>query len=143
MGAWGVGTFDNDSALDWMHDLIESNNLNELKKKLKSFNQPSGLMRFFSSKEEYIDEEQASSGLVAGEAIAALIGKPSDDLPEELIEWIQNNNFKISIKEIELARKAIKKIKEDSELMELWRESDEFNEWIAKLEDLERRLNNV
>lgn len=140
MGAWDVGHFDNDSALDWVQDILEGNDLKQVKKLLSSIANPKGIFGFFKSKENYLDADQACYGLVAGEVIATIIGKPSDELPDDLMEWIQSNDFSVTKPEIDMARKAIVRIKEDSELRELWVESDEFEEWKQKVEDLERRL---
>ncbi len=39
-----------------------------------------------------------------------------------------------------LAKRAIKKIKKDSELKELWEESEDYKGWLNTITDLESRI---
>lgn len=41
---------------------------------------------------------------------------------------------------ISKAKRAVKKIKKDSELKELWEESEEYPIWLNTINDLENRL---
>lgn len=67
-------------------------------------------------------------------------GKASKDIPIELADWVKSK-LNIDLNELFiLAKEAVKIIKDDSELKELWEETDNFTDWIIILNELEKRL---
>ena len=91
---------------------------------------------------EQLEAPEEQIALAAIEIIAALKGKPSDDLPEELKEWIKNNrDTKIDESMTSQSQNAIARILDNnSEIKELWEESDEYDKWVESVKDLERRI---
>lgn len=144
MGAWGIGVFENDSALDWVGELISSNGCSLLFSTLNKMKQAakfSVLSRLFKRYNEiYVVEPDGSEILAAAEVVTCLKGRFNNDLPEELATWIENNKSDEIFKLVDLARSAVKKVKEKSEIKELWQESDEFDEWLTVVQGLEDRL---
>ena len=131
MGAWGTGNFDNDEALDWLYLLSEAPDLLLLQTTLEAVT---------GSEEDYLDATDCAQALAAAEIIAALAGHPPEELPEEVAGWIDGRPAPPDDLKM-LALIAIEAISgEDSELRELWEESDEFEEWQAVLNDLTARL---
>ncbi|MFC5453025.1 DUF4259 domain-containing protein [Paenibacillus aestuarii] len=129
MGAWGTKSFDNDDALDWVGDLLDSEGHEFLKKTLE-----------LVGHEQYLDACEASQAIAAAEVVAALIGRPSEDLSEELIEWLDSQKDFDKIL-VEVSRKALKRVLgDDSELKDLWEESDCYEEWRGQIKELEGRL---
>jgi len=112
MGAWGSGSFQNDSALNWVDRFLDNEGMSLIINKLE------GIINYAG----YIEVDAASAGIAASEIIAAIKGRPSEDFRDELKEFSQNaviNN------EIELlAIRAVEKIFSKSELSELWGPSD-------------------
>ena len=78
--------------------------------------------------------------LAAAEVIAAAVGKPSSDFPDELLPFIESLVLKYDISTRTLARKAVKQVLKKSEVQELWAENGEPNEWQAAQRDLILRL---
>jgi hypothetical protein len=133
MGAWGVRCFENDSALDCIYEFQERPTLKYLE----------AIFKTVLSDEEYLEIDEASSVLAAAEIIAALKGQKSTDFPEELEAVIEDISI-VSIVSIDsiksLAVKAIQKVKNDSELRDLWEESNEFDKWLQVVENLVERI---
>lgn len=137
MGAWGYGVFENDDAMDWLPELLESVGMSLIEETLREV-----------LVDDYIEADLASNAIAAAEIIAALAGKPSDefvellDHEEELKSWLKEQTG-ASAEIIELVKKAVSAVKTDSELKELWEESDEFGKWLRTIEDLEQRLSQL
>ena len=143
MGAWGNRNFENDDALDFVGELCEKNgNSIELFTAINIVAEKDG--------EEGPDAIESSCALVAIEFLAAANGSPSIDLPENAEDWLSRND-PLRMKEAGgqgvfpeqlrlLSIQAIEQITDNSELKELWEESDEFAEWLSVLEDLRKRI---
>lgn len=143
MGAWGVGNFENDSGLDWMYDFLESENqIATLKEVLKVSTIRQGLLGKLFRKKEAMDEPEATAILVAGEIVALLVGNPSTDLPEDLENWGKQNQLRLEKDLVRDALDAIQSMKEHSELKVLWEGTDDFQNWLHEVYDLESRLKN-
>ena len=89
---------------------------------------------------DYLEAPESNAALAAAEVVAALLGKPSASLPDDAKECIGKLNLKPSEKLVAAARKAVKRVKTDSELKELWDESDDAVQWQTTVEDLAARL---
>lgn len=123
MGAWGKGSFDNDSALDWMGELVEGDDLALVMETLALRG----------------DATQGADVLAAAEVVAALNGRPLDRLPEELGEWLVD---KAALGRA-VTRKAIEAVEwvwGFSELRELWEDAGKLDAWGAELAKLRHRL---
>lgn len=133
MGTWGTGSFDNDSAMDWLMDFAEEPSVMKI---LSAFN-------LVVNEAGYADSLDSEEAVVAAEVVALLSGINTPDFPEEYIENV--NNAEISISE-ELIRKALSSIEiiiKQSELKELWEESEDFPDWIDHMNTLRRRLESL
>ncbi|MDH5511028.1 MAG: DUF4259 domain-containing protein [Nitrospinota bacterium] len=146
MGVWGVGSFDNDTALDLVEELMEVDRGATI---LVSTLQATAAVPI----DELVDSDDAVETLVAAEYLAAAKGSAADDLPEQAHQWLEENDLIAgdsfiggSLKEKEkwltgLALKAIEKIQSvNSELNQQWEETDDYDEWLATLDDLKARL---
>ncbi len=134
MGAWGIGIFENDAALDWLNELIKSTSSEFIEKSIE----------IVLSEEEYLDYDDCSSALAASEIIASLRGNPPIKLPDEVESWIAENSVKINEGLTKKAIEAINRIKENSEVKELIGEdTDDINLWINEIDGLISRLKAV
>ena len=88
---------------------------------------------------EYLEAPVSSVAVAAAEIIAALKGAPPQPLPCEVAEWVSKAPA-ISPDVSDLARRAVNRVRLNSELKDLWLEADGLNEWSAALRDLEQRL---
>lgn len=191
MGAWGSGPFENDDALDWADMFLgapdgEGDAENEEAGKLAYLLGPlAGIAKASGEDEDSGDEEGdeggdegeedsetdeidadlASQAIAAAEVLAAMHGKPNDELAaaikdikkgdadeeEEtsahaLARWIlDENDDHRDVKEteaLELAVVAMKKVRDASELAALWDEAGgkDAKAWRAHMADLIKRL---
>ncbi|WP_167568612.1 DUF4259 domain-containing protein [Brevibacillus migulae] len=136
MGAWGIGFFENDQAIDWKYELLEGSDLSFVRETLEQ-----------AKVEEFLDADLSVQALAASEIIAALLGKPGHEVKnnegeiEDLVEWIARYQGKGKEKELTpLALEVVNRIRLDSELRDLWMDAEEFRKWDELLLDLERRL---
>lgn len=147
MGAWGITSFDNDTAMDFL-DILESSPEGE-----GSDEEPGReallmmtLMRA-GDPTDGADADAATEGLAAAELLAAINGKPEESLAdtlesfEELQDWIATGKISFRKKKpvVELASKAIARIL-TSELNDLWAETDDYQAWLDSVKDLQKRL---
>ncbi len=131
MGAWGINTFENDDAADWIGEFCDDSDKELLVEAFDAVNEVG---------DDYLEAPESNAALAAAEVVAALLGKPSASLPDDAKECIGKLNLKPSEKLVAAARKAVKRVKTDSELKELWDESDDAVQWQTTVEDLAARL---
>ena len=132
MGAWAIDALGNDDAGDWLDTLYDGDGLDVIDETLSAV-----------ATLDYIEAPQAAEALAAAEVIARLQGR-SDmmALPyEELDGWVKSSKLAPTLALVEKAHQAIDRILADqSELLELWQESDEFEAWKASVLNLRSRI---
>ena len=131
MGAWGINTFENDDALDWLGEFCDEPSEDLLFEDFAVVNDVG---------DEYLEAPESSAALAAAEIVAALRGKPSASLSDEAKECVRNFKLKPNDELISAAQKAVARVQTDSELKELWDESDDAPKWQATVQDLSERL---
>lgn len=131
MGAWGVGTFENDDAGDWADELGWTQGDTLLVESLSYV---------VELEEEFLDSPEACRALAAAEVVAALRGAPAADLPEVVHKWVAQATG-IDVDALaRLSLQAIERIEIDSELKELWDETEHASEWYGLIANLKSRL---
>lgn len=134
MGAWGHGTFQNDTACDWAYDLEAHSDLGFVEASLNAV---------LSSDQGYLDADLGCCGLAACEVLAGLIGKPgsSSSYTETIEAWIAAyRGPKPGSALMSLAQRAITCILSDgSELHQLWKETSN-GAWKEDVLALKARL---
>ncbi|AJY76738.1 DUF4259 domain-containing protein [Paenibacillus beijingensis] len=129
MGAWGYGNFENDIVLDWVEDLLDTQDLRLISESINTVLDDS-----------YLDAATASIAVGAIEILAAMQNRPgTEDYDDELEDWInqhkgQGTNLLVT------ANEALGKILTISELKELWQESENYEDWVKTIKELEERL---
>ena len=135
MGAWSFGNFENDAAQDWLYDFGE-NDFRLIDRTL------AGVAGMIAA--DYLDAEEACEVLVAAECVAAAAGYPPLDPPEALATWLaENSPIQVKPAYVEMAQKAVARVLTQSELRDLWLESEDFRGWETAVTDLQSRLNKV
>jgi hypothetical protein len=133
MGCWAIGSFGNDDAADWLYDLAEQNDLSLVKKTITQLLLVDG----------YLDASYATEALAAIEVIAAALSRPTATARanEDLMGWIARVK---QLPEQSLVADAIRAVDRilapESELRELWEDTDEFVAWQADVADLRAQL---
>lgn len=133
MGAWGMGSFENDGAYGVLADVIHSNDLSVIREVIE------GVL----ANDDYIEVDDAQEAVAAGEMIALLLGRAGEKLPERLTTWHAAHLLTVDDTLREQAAQAVQKVYNASEMRELWEETPNFAEWQAAVQDLLKRLNPV
>ncbi len=137
MGAWCTDNFSNDIAADWVATLENSKGVKALMAPIERIHKFTG----------YLQIEECSEALAASEVIAAAISSDYSVAPENVQTWLNTKtgfifakkpqiNKSHSIKAIEV----VERILNESELKELWQDSDEFENWQGKQQSLLAKL---
>ena len=127
MGAWGHQFDENDDAADWLGEFSDSPAWDAC------------AAAFSAIDGDYVEAPECSCAIAAAEVVAAGLGKPSDRLDDAIIDWAtEHADGAPSLKNAAVA--ALLRIRNDSELAELWNEGD-ADEWLATIDDLNSRLN--
>ncbi|HSX64726.1 MAG TPA: DUF4259 domain-containing protein [Pseudoxanthomonas sp.] len=133
MGCWAIGSSGNDSAADWLGDLTATSDLSLVRATIARVLTADG----------YLDSPDATDALAAIEVLAAALGRPTAEAANqpELLEWIAQVKPSPEAKLVSDAQQAIDRILGlDSELRELWEDTEDFGDWQAEVRDLRSRL---
>lgn len=133
MGAWGMGSFENDGGLGLLADVIHGDDLLPLKQAFEAV----------LANDDYIEVDYAQEAVAAGEVVALLLGRAGEDLPERLTDWTAAHPLKVDDALREQAAQAVEKVYLDSEMRGLWEETSDFAAWQAIVQDLLARLKAV
>ena len=138
MGAWGSGSFENDTAMDWAAEVQSLEDVRKLFAGLKQ--QTDG---FEGDGELELDADFACELLAAAECVATLMGRRGRDFPDDLAQRLEGSGEPDNLM-FHQARNAVLHVMRHSELAELWEEAGEDgepNEWLAEMTRLIDRLN--
>lgn len=133
MGAWGVGSFENDDAADFLAEVVDSGDLALLREVLDNV----------LTSTEYVEAPDASQAIAAAELVAAAIGRPTlaAQQQEALAAWLPQIRPDVDAVLISQAAAALARILQpNSELLELWEESEALLEWQAVVNELKLQL---
>ena len=140
MPGWGTGSFENEDAQSFLGRL-NSLGIDDLRAILAR-----------AADHDYLEAPESSITVAAAEVVAALIVSangmaarevaPSPAVPRQIADWITTSKSKTGIPPdlADLARRAVEKVRTNSELKDLWLEAEGLNEWSTALRDLEEKL---
>jgi hypothetical protein len=128
MGAWGVGNFENDAALDWLAGVAAPDQVRGALSSVVNA-QPGG-----------VECDAACAALAAAEIVAACCGSPASSLPQAARLWVSGHRSTCRLPEVDLASRAVVRVELDSELQELFDEGGRNVQWHAALAELGARL---
>ena len=132
MGAWGTGPFENDDASDWLAALDDA-----VPQTLRLTFEPVTAIE----PELYLEAPDASEAVAAAEVLVAMRGKPGPSVSNsDVMAWARTHRDWADEPLVRMAREAVNRVREASELRDLWSETEEFDSWLASLDDLLRRL---
>ncbi|HUI95005.1 MAG TPA: DUF4259 domain-containing protein [Xanthobacteraceae bacterium] len=132
MGAWGLGAFENDDAMDWAIAFQHAPSEQAVRDALQAV----------IGVEDYIERDPGSHALAAAEVVAATNGRPCRDIPPLLRDWAVPNGKIATSELVALALAAVERVTvaESSEVAELWADSPEAAAWAVRMDDLRQRL---
>lgn len=134
MGTWSVDAFGNDDAADWAYELEEAEDLGPIEE---------AIAEVLAVGDEYLEAPEATVALAAIEVLARLGGNPGEktSYTESVDKWVASTTLKPTIELVDKAQAAIARIlAENSELNELWQDSEDHEAWLASVADLRARV---
>ncbi len=135
MGTWAVDSFGNDDACDWSYALEKVNDLSPVEDALNAV---------INAGEEGVESSEAAEAIAAIEVIARLQGNWGNRsaYSERVDDWVETNKIQPSTSLAQKAYIVIERIlAENSELKELWQESEDYKAWLDSVADLKNRIN--
>ncbi|MCU4407201.1 DUF4259 domain-containing protein [Acinetobacter junii] len=134
MGTWSHESFGNDTANDWAYELEDATDFAVIE---------AALQVALDEGDEYLDADLAMEAIAAVEVIAKRLGKgtQSDVYTEKVDQWLETISEQPSDDLLSLAKRVLERIvADDSELKELWLESDEYELWLGNIQQLNDAL---
>ncbi len=137
MGTWGIKNFDNETASDFVYEILEGDHhiIYET------------LERVYKVKQETcLDARVCEEALVVMEFLAGANGNPSLELITEAQLWLRKNDpfndlsRKEKVRLLEKAVDVLMHITGNSELKALWERSGEYEKWLLIQDRLRARL---
>lgn len=137
MDAWDTTAFANDSASDWLSELVESGSIEMVDEAIDAVLGGGG---------DGLEASVAEEGVAAAEVTAWLYGRPgkSAEDTDALETWIDEQELDEDEGRLKRARKLVDRVFNDPcELKDVWEESGEFEDWRKSLTQLKDRLKEV
>jgi hypothetical protein len=132
LSAWGSDSFENDDASDWLVEFCDDPKMETISDALSALAEMDAA--------EYPGAPECSVAIAAAEVVAAIKGPLDPDSPDDVKERVSKLKVKVEPGMVSLGLKAIERIKANSELKDLWGESEDFDQWRLAVSKLERRL---
>ena len=136
MGAWGIGPFDNDGALDFLPEFADEG-VSVIESAFSAVTD--------AADEGYIEVDLAQAAIAAAEVVAISGGQPPEGLAanvaDRIFSWQEDVAGQPDLPSA--AQEVLGLIlagAEKSEIFELWAETDDFDDWLALVNDLTARL---
>jgi hypothetical protein len=129
MPGWGTGSFENEDAQNFLGRL-SSVGIDDLR----------SILARAADNDDYLEASDSGVAVAAAEVVATAKGKPPQTVPREIAEWVCKIEGAPSSEMLELTRRAVERVRTNSELKDLWLQAEGLNEWSAALRDLENRL---
>ncbi|MBX2883537.1 MAG: DUF4259 domain-containing protein [Granulosicoccus sp.] len=131
-GAWGIGSFENDDALDFIDSFEDNPRVESVVATLKGIANHQG----------YLQASDGAYAIVAAEILAVMNDHSNANVPDSIVMWSKNQS-KPKPEHLQLGLRALSKVCdfELSELAQLWSEDPEMLEkWKLHLAELESWL---
>ena len=134
MDAWDADALGNDTATDWLAEVVETSDLGMI---LEAFD------TVLSAGDDTVELQAGEEAIAAAELVAWLAGQPgkSGDQADMIETWIDENELEFTDSLAKKARRSIDRVfNNPSELREAWEEGEDFDDWKAELAKLKERL---
>ncbi|MGJ8672827.1 DUF4259 domain-containing protein [Rubritalea sp.] len=129
MAAWGTKTFEEDTANDWIQELIDADDAREF------------INESLSTEPGFIEADQGSIVLAASETLIALLDEPRIGIPGELVDWVGDNECDdVSDLPVSALESIDRVLGEESEIRQIWSEAEDFDEWLENVEQMREVL---
>jgi hypothetical protein len=129
---WGTGGFENSEALEWFEKEFKTRGMRAVQQAIE----------IVARSDDYLLMPQGCRAIAACEVLAAVQGRPSPDLPEEVAAMAHKYPKKVHDALRRTARDAIDRVLgPDSEAKDVWKQAgDDYEKWREAVSDLKARL---
>jgi hypothetical protein len=138
MGTWSHEPFGNDTASDWAYEFEEQDGHVVIE---QAFDEMIDM-----ATEEFIDADIGCIAHAAADVLAKSFGEGIEEneyYPEPVEKWLEQNKNNVNYALIPKALTALLLLtSENSELDELWQDSDDYDEWTKNIETLRETLSS-
>lgn len=124
MGTWGIKTFENDCALDWISEFQEEKNLSLVA--IKFFEV---IKEAIEKPDELLDSDLATEALASAELVSALLDAPSDELPVKVIKWLEKKKTTFDKGLISMFNEIVKNTDFDEDFKLIWKDYSKEEKW--------------
>jgi len=126
--AWGIASFENDSASDWFLLVEEAVEPGEV---------IASALDTALGDAAYLGLGAACEAIAAAELVAACAGHAPDRLPDHVRRWVDGHRHVPHDSEIDQAVLAVQRVSAESELRELWNEDVDGRggRWLGEIDD--------
>lgn len=134
MGTWSHEPFGNDTANDWAYDLENKSDFSFVAQTIQ---------KVLDVGADYLDSDIAVEAVGASEVIAKALGRgtQSDAYTDKVDAWLKSVSEAPSSDLLSKTQQALARILgPDSELRELWEESDDFEIWHSSIRALQTAI---
>ena len=134
MGTWSHEPFGNDTAIDWAYELQDTQDFLLVEQ---------AIQRVLDCGPEHLDADLAVEAVAAAEIIAKALGRgtQSDAYTEEVDAWLKSISAVPTSTLRSNAHQAMSRIlASDSELKELWEESEDLESWESSVRLLQSAM---
>ncbi len=134
MGAWDHTAFGNDDACDWADELQGCQDLSLINVTLD---------KVLKVGDGYLEAFGASRAIAATEVVARLLGRfgVRNSYTESIDSWVESHPQNVPDELIQKSHKVLDRVlKQPSELLELWEDSDLFDAWKKSVAELKTRI---
>jgi hypothetical protein len=130
MADWGPGIYENDDAMDWIYDLLDSGGLSRVKHALDVVEEDGA---------DDIEIADCRIALAAADLVAALEGDINPNLPPEAEEWLALVTKSASNLHSK-AEDVVRNIADSSPLKNYYKANGKISEWKEVINNLIKRL---
>ncbi len=133
MEPFGYESFENNEAVEWLEELLESDDLALIQSSLHSAAEHTG---------DSVGLVDARRALAAAETVAVWHGHAGEGAPLEVLDWVAQQETPLPSETLELARRAVERVLGGSEMREQWIGIGEIDDWKLAVDDLLQRLHS-
>ena len=134
MDAWDASAFGNDSAADWLAEVVDTSDLGMIHEAFDAV---------LGAGDDLIEIQAGEEAIAAADVVAWLSGHSGSngDHADQIEGWLDNHELEFTEELAMKAKRSIDRIfNRPSELREAWEESEDFDEWKKELAKLKERL---
>ena len=136
MGAWGEQPFDNDDAGDWGYEFDGADEATGMALLADALD--------LGAAGDYVESPEGSTAVAAAEVLSCMLDHraiPDSPYGEDPASWVRATGARPDDELVAAALAALDRVRSDnSELAELWAESDDDGAWRDSLARIETRL---